>query len=870
MQAAGIVRVDSLKCEAVLVQAQLHLTPVNGDEKSSPTAAGKARSRARVIDMRGCDVELVESVYPGGPTSVVIVAPHTNIVTRLHTAASAEARAWLPPLQEAASARMSCLPLVSQAVSAQNLADASPSLLTGVRSLGDGEAGDEPELESWMTDEPGHWPAALLKESIPVVEEAPKMLAAWYRLYFLNAEHANFVADLRGWRGSSYGVVAVSVMRCLEAGKELVRAVVWSGRGGIVPFVAYPGCEFKNFRKDLILALAVYDPILCKARNKFVCVTGAMGVERLLNLEDQAFPRTAEIGVMMVRPGQTSVADILANELNPEHDDEFCNFVDTLGTHVDLCGWEGFSGGLDIKGGQTGAFSVCTRISHRDIMFKVAPYIPSALGSDSPAIATRKSHVLGAPALIVFLERANDCFDPSVLDGQHGAAATQVVVVVSPHPKAPGTLLTYQLAWRAGNGLFGSLPDPRVHALGTTTAHIILTSVLNGLAAAHRGGSPDALDTQVSTRADALTKLYRAVLADQPGHIVGPKSGAAADIDTVVTPPLLGFHRHASVLPLQVYVTAGAGEMGVVCSAPDAAAIAEQVVSRPVAKVAVIDSAGIAIVLYRASKYPVDYIFLGSIGPWIRHSLDKRTKRAHDVVVSSRPGRAPQLAIAVKSRVEVYVWETPTFIHWTTLKLDGPSRAMSYFPVSGRLGLVLAAGYVSVDTTDGQLTAFTVADVVGQPADNAQIMEVPISRPGSHVVIANGMRGVTVSAVSGEVGRGCLRTTWSWGCIPNAFAALRGYVVAVASTNVEIRNARNGAIVQRLSLPPPIQLLSQPADDIVLSMRGRGRVELYRLDVDGCSRGLAHNSAGILSTQSVQPMRPSHCCLSVGTKLWDN
>uniref|UniRef100_A0A3B4HB44 Si:ch1073-90m23.1 n=1 Tax=Pundamilia nyererei TaxID=303518 RepID=A0A3B4HB44_9CICH len=95
-----------------------------------------------------------------------------------------------------------------------------------------------------------------------------------------------------------------------------------------------------------------------------------------------------KFGVLCQKDRQLTEEDILGNN---EESEEFKEFLSILGETVQLQGFTGFRGGLDVCHGQTGSEAVYTSFRGREIMFHVATKLPYTEGD--PQQLQRKRHI---------------------------------------------------------------------------------------------------------------------------------------------------------------------------------------------------------------------------------------------------------------------------------------------------------------------------------------------------------------------------------------------------------------------------------------------------------------------------------------------
>uniref|UniRef100_A0A672FU88 Rap1 GTPase-activating protein 2-like n=1 Tax=Salarias fasciatus TaxID=181472 RepID=A0A672FU88_SALFA len=106
-----------------------------------------------------------------------------------------------------------------------------------------------------------------------------------------------------------------------------------------------------------------------------------------------------KFGVLYQKDGQFTEEDILSNN---EESEEFKEFLSVLGETVQLQGFTGFRGGLDVCHGQTGTEAVFTSFRGREIMFHVATKLPFTEGD--PQQLQRKRHIGNDIVALVYQE----------------------------------------------------------------------------------------------------------------------------------------------------------------------------------------------------------------------------------------------------------------------------------------------------------------------------------------------------------------------------------------------------------------------------------------------------------------------------------
>ncbi|KNC54533.1 uncharacterized protein AMSG_10380 [Thecamonas trahens ATCC 50062] len=685
----------------------------------------------------------------------------------------------------------------------------------------------------WQTIEPvGSWYTG---PEYNTVEENPKLLLAWYRLLFLGAPHANFVADLDS-------VYVVSVMRTAEGRSKhgTIRAIVWCET--TVRRVAFAARKaFRSFKTDLRAALAVVDPnSLYRVRSFFRCVVGPNFVQTLLVLEDESFLRALPIGVVYAHDGQVTRSELLGNNATypASADAPLCEFIARLGTCVPLLGWDGYPGSLDTENGTSGEHSMFTQLAGKDVMFHVAPLIPNEVDDDECSFVRstrRKALVSHTPAIIVFHSgvRESALFSPSSLGSQH----VHVTVVVSPHPDDSDAYVM-QYAHAASIAPFGphfsSLKVPATQ----TAVHSMLTNVINGLASA-RASAPGLAGPAAAFRKDLLDSAMAAVDGSEPGYGVGPPSGEAACTSGTNLPPLLGSAlrgpRRSSVMPLAaasdaltVFSAVNAlppGPSAVTAFAPwrNAAVYSDAdgihllspddtakttLFGKQADAIYVVHNLGLAVARLCKRKHGVVVLHLTALGKAIVHRLPE-TKRCEWLAVCQT---SHKVVVSVKASLHVFDWVAPAgaYVLDTRINLETAPSFVTFLS-TGRLGLAVAGTYLIMHARTGK---FVTLNKKGHklpitPASTAAAaIEISIDTPSSHIFLASGVSSILVDADTGELPQRAAPLCWCYA--PTSFVAIDYYILALSDYGIEVRSARNGALVQMITLPQPLALLSPP------------------------------------------------------------
>jgi len=108
-------------------------------------------------------------------------------------------------------------------------------------------------------------------------------------------------------------------------------------------------------------------------------------------------PKCHSIGVLYCKEFQNTEEEMFNNESGS---DKFEEFLEMLGDKIELRGFAGYRGDLDVKGGTTGRYSVYTRWRDLELMYHVSTLLPYNK-QDKQQIA-RKSRIGNDLGVIVF------------------------------------------------------------------------------------------------------------------------------------------------------------------------------------------------------------------------------------------------------------------------------------------------------------------------------------------------------------------------------------------------------------------------------------------------------------------------------------
>lgn len=292
--------------------------------------------------------------------------------------------------------------------------------------------------------------------------------------------------------GSQYGVknmpdeksmtrrlFCISVLKTNDNGK--MPGIIRTSSGDhrfYIPVSAFP--KDKSVQsispKDVLKELQKEIPELdLKGICKSVVVDTPELYEQLANFEKTKVEQSShmKIGVLYAKKGQTTESEILGNEHGSE---EFESFLKQLGDVIELKGWQGFKGDLDVKHNGTGTQSLFTTFRKTDIMFHVSTYLPHS--TDDEQQIARKRCIGNDLTTIIYLEEGA-VFKPPCVSGDflHIFAAVQPATTKEGKPG-------FRVAFSSREGVpnFGPiLPKPAIFSAdGGYFRDFLLTKLING------------------------------------------------------------------------------------------------------------------------------------------------------------------------------------------------------------------------------------------------------------------------------------------------------------------------------------------------------------------------------------------------------
>jgi len=160
----------------------------------------------------------------------------------------------------------------------------------------------------------------------------------------------------------------------------------------------------------------------------------------------------------------------------------FEEFLDFLGDRIELRGWSGFRGGMDIRGDTKGTHSVYTRYNKFEIMFHVSTLLPYHVAD--PLKLVRARQVQNDVVMILFLE-GNVSYDPLIMPTN----VTHVFAVINPTYINGELHYRFAIASKSNVSIFRpEIPHPAVFKKDAKFRDFLLTKVMNGQIATRKSG----------------------------------------------------------------------------------------------------------------------------------------------------------------------------------------------------------------------------------------------------------------------------------------------------------------------------------------------------------------------------------------------
>lgn len=135
--------------------------------------------------------------------------------------------------------------------------------------------------------------------------------------------------------------------------------------------------------------------------------------QEFLRYDEVGIPKSYKFGILMIKDGQDTEEEWFSNSGLSTGLEKLLNII---GKPIQLKDYKGYAAGLDTKTGESGEISYISTWKDHEIMFHVAPLMPSR-DHDKQQIH-RKRYIGNDIVCIVFLEGTEQKFDPNSIRSQ--------------------------------------------------------------------------------------------------------------------------------------------------------------------------------------------------------------------------------------------------------------------------------------------------------------------------------------------------------------------------------------------------------------------------------------------------------------------
>lgn len=304
---------------------------------------------------------------------------------------------------------------------------------------------------------------------------SPRPEISWYKSIFFKNNHINYIA-----KNSPIGAVAASVKSTDNEDEYLliirtpdsVETLTVSSkdlpkRKGFFKFL-------KRNKKPEQRAIISLKPELEKTR--FYECNYESVKKQLLHIESpDVFEGKYRVGLLYAKSGQFHENEIFQNN---ESSGDFDEFMELLGSIIELKDWDRYPGGLDITNGKTGKYSLYTEFDGNEIMWHV-PILMPFFGADEQQLE-RKKHVGNDRAIIIFREEGGEPIPPDIISSK----AIHLCIIIQPFRQDGDVYYKMSIAYKESVPFFNpQLPSPCEFIKGNEFKQFLLTKLINGIQA---------------------------------------------------------------------------------------------------------------------------------------------------------------------------------------------------------------------------------------------------------------------------------------------------------------------------------------------------------------------------------------------------
>eukprot|EP01098_Paradermamoeba_levis_P004302 TRINITY_DN184_c0_g1_i3.p1 TRINITY_DN184_c0_g1~~TRINITY_DN184_c0_g1_i3.p1 ORF type:complete len:412 (+),score=78.23 TRINITY_DN184_c0_g1_i3:416-1651(+) len=286
----------------------------------------------------------------------------------------------------------------------------------------------------------------------------------YYKEYFYSKEHINYIG------GDEAEPVIVSISEEKDGIFKTITRTKKDDYIITIPASLAKGKPLKCLKDKIPEVLS--EVKLKEVKDQNFCT-------KLLHMEDRLLIKSYKFGVIYCRAGQTDENDMFSND---EGSPEFEEFLQLLGQKIELKGWKGFRGGLDVDNNTTGSHSWWTDFHGFEIMFHVSTLLP--FSTENRQQLERKRHIGNDVVAIVFQDAATP-FSPKILTSKFNHVYA-VVAVDHKDPNTGQTFYKFCIASKEGVRSHGPvLPAPPIFERGPEFRDYLITKLINAERAAY-------------------------------------------------------------------------------------------------------------------------------------------------------------------------------------------------------------------------------------------------------------------------------------------------------------------------------------------------------------------------------------------------
>ncbi|KAJ8392878.1 hypothetical protein AAFF_G00070820 [Aldrovandia affinis] len=371
----------------------------------------------------------------------------------------------------------------------------------------------DPPFEKFVETSPPSSIPGLGIESYDIMERDSE--AKNYRECFRSKYHQSFTAV-----DPSLGSLVLSV--CLEEEEKRLRIILRMKEctlHGVLSLSLFP-----HFPTAVELAKMLCDSVTV---SQFEAVSCLKAPELITAFDEHRVSQNFKFGVLYQKEGQLTEEDILSNNKESE---EFQDFLSVLGETVELQGFTGFRGGLDVCHGQTGSDAVVTSFCGREIMFHVATKLPFTEGDTQQL--QRKRHIGNDIVALVYQEGPAP-FISDIISSHflHCFIVVRRVPRGNEGEEANGAAFQVSITAREDVPPFGpALPNPPIFTECSSLRDFLLTKLINAEISCYKAEQFNRLELR--TRSSLLEGL-RSELSTQSQCMVGETTPPTLSLDGV-------------------------------------------------------------------------------------------------------------------------------------------------------------------------------------------------------------------------------------------------------------------------------------------------------------------------------------------------